>query len=368
MFARLTNSRLDSNYESAARRALFQAFGLTESEYQEQTVIWAEWLKKVEGDYQALVKFLVDEKVSEGFRARALMMLLSPKMTTCGLAQVPQHLFGDKQSGCKPFDFATLPEKLQRLSWQLILLGTKLSFKKSPERDIGMYQVLIQQALAVLEEGNEIAEGMFALYPLNDPIPYGGMEESSGYNPFQSFLMSSAKESWKVRLDEKMRLVVLEECQGLRVPREKHEAALECYALLLRFFFDSKRSRYSRTFLASQIEFVLCQSEKFKRGVYWDYHFPKMISKFSGSEYKELRRKIARHFAFGRLSFGVFSLHDKEDVACTQSLIEEFQGEDNELVSALVILLSVYEARRCEENRMAQIQKKENEALLNKMR
>jgi len=215
----------------------------------------------------------------------------------------------------------------------------------------------------------EQAEKIFPLFSLRDISTYEGMEEVSGYHPFQKLLYSKEiSESWKKAADDAMREVVLNELNGKTKPREKWEEAWEWYANIINSQLYGGKPTYSLKLLADQINFLLCHRRSNKKLVN-AHNVLKMFKLFSNERCKYLRHQVSRFVVLeSKDRFESFFVYDEETLQAANQMLEEFGDSDPELAKKVRSLIKKAEKRDAEEVNEEAKEKNAEENILTQMK
>ena len=194
------------------------------------------------------------------------------------------------------------------------------------------------------------------------------MEDASGYNPFNSLLyVKNIDEKWKRMADMAMRKIIQDEVAGKTKPREDWERALHCYARIIQAQLYCKL-KYSRELFADQMQFLV-DDQHFGNHLIDNYHVGRIFSILSGSEYKELRHRIARFVVMDdKEEFSRFFVYSKGTSEAANQMMTEFGDSDSELADKLKKLIKEGGEREAESANHNNREKEVEENILAQMK
>ncbi len=269
----------------------------------ETEALWVEWCKAKIRETGDLIDLLRDAKTRMAYRARALMILLSLEYRWMPIKVYWQPLYPKESYYWSRLDFSELPRELLPLAraltlyWAQDLADREDTAHTEPrwKQDLScqIYQLMI---LCPIEE----VEPLWPYYELNDATPFSGIDDQSGYRPWQAIMFNhKIPYHWKVKADTAMRVIVQRELDGKAQPRVEWEDAYKCYqgAIDFRMFPTIPREPpyYNTNLLASQIDFLLAAPRAAQRAVIWSLHLDGALRVFREDRFRELRRKIANN-------------------------------------------------------------------------
>lgn len=343
----------------------------------ESHAAWADWLnlEPLSSLQSRLLKLLDQEVVRLEFRLRALILL-----TAVDLAELPKELLPSETKGT-PRNFLTssLMETLRKNLTLTPYLGELICLHRqienyqiwSSERGLealATYNHYIIELLALLPENDELAEKLFSLFLLNDPVCHYNLNARSGYNPLNRLWQNpKVPEKWKVVADQKMREIVIAELTGKAQPREIFEYAPIIYQSLVSDLADPEwTTGYSSALLASQIEFILNLPNTIIFRKEFSAHELKSIYQqlLPYPEYSDLRYRLVRYTV---LTNGTdFQIETAEEVLAFEKVSREFP-QDTNLKDALQEIIAQAKERLTNDNRIIQAQADKRVQVMAKM-
>lgn len=354
MFAITKSKRARLAYIQTVRRLIADMFKLSDRDATEQNQVWDEWLALKRQECRDL-KGLVESDVKDVFKARAVAILLAPRIRFAPFAWSDDTSLDD-------YLFLSDSVALSKLSPQLLdftlgLLEANIDVALQPDADeklretLPHYGRLILDALAILDENDPRAESLFRRYSLNDPIAFYSMDEASGYNPFLTIISSAIPEKWKKLSDDWMREVIRAEQEGRVQPRNGWEKALRNYMSHIQLGLYRECFPYSTDLFASQVEFALSLPNMAGRQLFSNHDVGKILRMFDGENRKELRHRLARHVMLvDHGEHGAFTVYDEEALSTATAILEEFGDADPELAGHLAKIIAKG-SERIQENR-----------------
>jgi len=320
--------------------------------------IWKQWVNYKRRETNDLIE-LLNSDVRDSFKRRVIFLLLvpSPELNPIYWIEEVGKLY-------HKFDFLkTLSPDLLSYATELIVeFNTMLKpmhcdkpenivqggggitiFMSVPDKyhdALYYYNSCILLLLEILPE--EQCERIFPLYSLLDISTYSGMEDASGYNPFQSLLYSNVEEKWKIKANASMKQIIMDEMAGKTKPREEWEDALKCYGHIINLLLYSEKLPYSTDLLASQIEFLV--SEKHYGNELVDGSKVTKIFNFLSAEiYKDIRYQVAKFIFFGnKKKFWIWS---EETLQGANMMLNEFGQGDEKLAQIINSAIEEYEVK-----------------------
>lgn len=337
--------------------------------------VWKQWVDFKDREEKDLVELLSSD-IKDNFKRRALFLLLVPSADF-------NMLYWKKDIG-RFYHGADFVEKLtvDQLDYVTDLItgfcsvlkpmhcdrpknvveggGGVTIFMSIPDKyhnALYFYNNCILHLLALLPE--EKAAVVFPFFSLIDISTYSNMEDSSGYNPFQSLLYSEKiDEKWKVKADARMREIISNEITGKAKPREDWEEAMRQYADIIQMMLYGNIN-YSRELYASQAQFIM-DNRQDRNNLINSWHVIRFLGFLSGDEYKKLRHIIARYVLLEDVGqFSKFSIYDKATQEAVDCILEEFP-DDLELIDRIRELERERDQRSAE-NKVHQSKKEKTE-------
>jgi hypothetical protein len=360
----------NQKYKAKVRGLYMQTFELSPPQLLAQDSTWDEWLemnppwKRVCRDLVELLRI----DVSNNFKARAIVILLAPALKFSPFEWNSEDELDRNYLGNDRIDCTSLPQQLQLFIAQLLLVNVdaviSTGFNEKLYDTLFAYNRGILQMLAILPEDEPLAGELFKRYFLNDPVAFSGMEDSSGYNPFQELMgCDNISEKYKWLADRKMQEIVRAEEEGWAAPRHHWENALKCYVCILGSNLFKKVFPYGVELFAEQVTFVLSLPNIKNRALFECHHLGKMFDILSDDSYKHLRHCIARYVVLENddVSHGMFRVSSDEAREVSRRILEEFGTEDGALRMRIECLLLEYEERK----RLTQSQNAEEQQRVN---
>lgn len=349
----------NKTYKDSVLKLFVKTFNLTPENVSSQDIIWRQWLGLGRGGVREpndLIEIANSDKAL-AFRARAITILLLPDLRFSPFMWVDN-------SGIKGWNYlflykkinvSTFPDQLKRFIGELVCLNvdavTATDYNDKLYNSIFGYNKYILQMLAILSEKDHLAERLFNRYHMIDPVGYSGMEECSGYHPFEELMWAEVPETWKWLADKKMHEIVLSEVQGKTKPRHDWEDALSCYAGIVRYYVCVRdRFIYGIDLYISQITFLMNLKNAAKYSVIESRHLRKTLELLDGEVNRELRHRVSRYVVLDtrNTAYHNFWVHDEETRLGAQMVLDEFGDEDTELQERLVLLLMNYRLKEKE--------------------
>lgn len=319
---------------------------------------WKEWVDFKQREEKDLIE-LLSSPVKEGFKKRALFLLLVPSDDF-------NPIYWTKKVGNFHHDsnfLNTLEPDLLRYATSLIInfyTTLKPMHSDNPKNysqggggitilyyvtdkyhdALSFYNSCILLLLTLLPE--EKCERIFTLFSLLDISTYWNIDFCSGYNPFQNLLNSNVDEKWKIRADTKMRQIIEDELAGNKKPREKWEDALDCYASIIQINIYGKELPYSVDLFASQMEFLVSEKH-YNKEIINNWHVDKIMTILSADKYEAIRYQFAKFVVFGNKE--KFSVWNEETFQGAKIMLNEFSQKDKELASKIQLAIKEYNAK-----------------------
>lgn len=357
--------------QESVRNFLSTAVGLTRNDK-----VWKSWLDLKNQEWRDLVA-LIRSDVRDEFKMQAIAILLVPHRSCLPFewrddSSLENLLFLRGHEDL--IKVSDLPEKLQTFTAELVLRCALEVMREWQHNDrvycsLAYYNNYVIDFLKILPEDDPMAENLFGVYQLNDPVVFMNMDDASGYNPLYPILNESVPEKWKRQAIAKMHEIILAEVSGQSSPRAEHEEALRCYLseVTLALYGKDHTVHYSTELFASQIEFVLGLPEIRDRGLFEGYRVGHILRIIAGDQYRELRHRFARYVVLENTAeFRKFNVYDRETKRAAEVMLAEFNS-DQELASTLRRLLADATKRFREDSEARSKQDAKKESVLGQM-
>ena len=338
--------------------------------------VWKSWLDLQKQEWRDFV-VLIRSDVRKEFKLRAIAVLLVPHRNCLPFewrdnSSLENLLF--LRGNDDLFKIPELPEELRVFAAELVYRCAQEVLRTWRHDDkvyssLFYYNNYVMDFLKILPENDPMAEKLFSVYQLNDPVVFYNMDDASGYNPLYPILNENIPEKWKGLAVTRMHEIISAEISGKSKPRAEHEDALRCYLSesTLSLYGKDGGIRYSTELFASQIEFVLGLPNIQNRGLFENYKVWHILQILSGDRYRELRYRLARYAVLENTEeFKRFSVYDRDTRCAAEAMLSEF-GNDAELTSALQNLLGKAEERFREDASARAQQKSKTQNVLNQM-
>lgn len=369
MFALSKAQRDRRRYVRSVRKLVSEVFGLSELEVKGHNRLWGDWLNLKRQECRDL-HALLTANVSDAFKARAISILLAPRIKLAPFAWRDETSLNDYLSLRYKIEIANLSSRLQEFVLELLEINLDVALAPDADDDLRRtlfyYNRFILEALALLADSPK-AEQLFNRYQINDPIPFMNMEDASGYTPLYEILVAVLPEKWKRRADARMRGVIEAEQEGSAEPRRDWEKALPNYVNHIQLCLYQQPFPYSSTLLASQIRFVLNLPNTDGTKLFDSWQVGKFLQVL-GMEDAELSHKFARHIVLAdHGENGAYAVYNAEGLANAQAMFDEFAGKDAELGHRLKTIIAEGETRVRENQASVQARQSKTEAVLAQM-
>jgi len=359
-------------YINTVQKLMDEIFLLSSREIADQDRVWDQWVNVQRREWRDLWD-LQKENVKDAFKARAMVILLAPK-----IKWVPFTWHDD--TSLDNYLFLGVHDTPPELSLPVrkfvsALLQATVDMTLTPSADEKLQEALVfynrylLKILAVLPEDDPDALNLFNRYQINDPVPFWNMDDASGYNPFHRMLSSNIPEKWKKLADEKMREIIRAEQGGRVQARKDWEGALQNYMSHIQSCLYMKSFPYSVDLLASQIGFALGLPNTKGRELICDYHVQTFLTMLQGEKRKELRHQIARHVILAdHGEHHAFKIYSPETFAAAKMMLAEFGCDDQELGNRLRDVILQNETRLREESSRTDKHQAQVASVLDQMR
>ncbi|MBI2065173.1 MAG: hypothetical protein HYT62_03925 [Candidatus Yanofskybacteria bacterium] len=338
--------------------------------------VWKSWLDLKKQEWRDLVALLGSD-IRKEFKMRAIAVLLVPHRSCLPFEWRDDSslenllfLYGNDDL----FEVSELSEELRAFAMELVYRCARevlrvLRHNEKVYYSLFYYNRYILDFLKILPENDPMAEKLFSVYQLNDPVVFYNMDDASGYNPLYPILNENIPEKWKGLAVTRMHEIISAEISGKSKPRAEHEDALRCYLSesTLSLYGKDGGIRYSTELFASQIEFVLGLPNIENRGLFEGHKVWHILQILSGDRYRELRHRFARYVVLENTEeFKCFSVYDRDTERAAEAMLSEF-GTDTELTSVLQNLLSKAKERSRKDAGARAQQKSKTQNVLNQM-
>ncbi|MCA9356792.1 hypothetical protein H6784_04805 [Candidatus Nomurabacteria bacterium] len=370
------NSSIDFIKKARALHGLH--FGHVDANINFPGQVWSKWCAFVKNENHALLELLTNKEINDTYKARALVVLLSPNISLSPFPWANNQASAKRKLNglLRDFDFATLSRALQKFLFQLL----PLCMKATPDADkesghkadesVPTYHKAIIFALSVLAEDDPLAEELFQLWQPLDPVVYWNMDFASGYDQLRALLQARIPSSWKKKAHERMVRIILSENAGKTQPRADHEDARRCYLYQIELCIIGGRALpYAVDLLAEQVEFLIGPGDKpGARGI--QVHTCKyFLNLLSEVKFLDLRRRFARYIVLGdHCEFGPFSVHHDDEMKMARQMLEEADEEDKEMKERLGFFITQGQTRLEKKRSNRTSRKAKNNAILSQMR
>lgn len=328
----------NEKYRAQIRNLFLQVFGLAPAQFSETNFTWAQWLglnSPRKREPRDLIDLVLSD-VKDPFKARALTILLVPALRFSPFLWDGEDNLDWNYLCTDKIDPASFSKELLQFFGELLKINVdavlSTEFNEKLFNTLCTYNRCILQMLAILPEDDPLADELFKRYPLNDPVGFSGMEDSSGYNPLSDLFNANIPENYKWLADIKMQQVIRSEESGWITPRYEWENALKCYINMIQLHFYGKFP-YGKELLATQMGFVLSLPNLKNRALLQNYHLGGFLEALSGENYRQLRHNIARYIVLENreAEYGDFRIYDDSTSKSAKIVLEEFGTEDEEL-------------------------------------
>ncbi len=322
---------------------------------------WKKWVDLRKREHRDLVE-LLSSSVGLRFKERALFLLLVP-----GPEFNP--LYWHDELG-KFYDRArfleTMPDELAAFAVRVIVgfwvalipqhqpapkhavaggggVTLHIAIPDKYHRALDVYNDGIRQLIPRVPP--DIAEGLFAIYSLNDISSYWNMDDASGYNPFLALLFDpKIADVWKKKADAKMRQIIQDERDGRSRPREDWENAMGCYVRAVNMFIADELP-YDQALLIDQLRYLT--GDAFAGlPVIESWRILPVLKRLSDPGDRDLLRRVIKAVVLSKEGFAVYS--DDTRLAAEAMLL--VIAEDEPDVSARIILALEAASRRQKED------------------
>ncbi len=305
-----------NKYGSFVLNLLVTTFGLTKRDLGKQDRAWNDWLK-IAQEWRDVVALLKSD-AKDAFKARAIAGALAPDAKLLPFNWKGEMGFSGIWDGVRATDLS--PKLLDFTSAIL-----QISIDEAPHLN---YDPLTIWVLRALPRDDPHAAGLLKRYQLNDRKAFWNLDFSSGYIPFRVLLLDTAiHESWKKKVDARMRDIIRLEQEGRSKPRQEWEEALSCYTDSIGSGFFQKSFPYSADLLASQVDFIL-SLPNVKRQIFHSFLLHSVLTRLDGDARKPLRHRLARHTVLavrGEIDAFVASGGSERDAA--ELMLKEFAND-----------------------------------------
>ena len=316
-------------------------------QYRSDNSVWNDWAEYVRHDYQKLVALVKDKEVRLSLRARALALLLSPTEI-----QLPIKWNGSyhELDNIDDVAFSGSPAEIQAMAIDLVCSSAEEALSMQKRDNEKASEILFRtnsiaiQLLPLLPVESTEARSVFGIIFLNDPSPFCGIDDASGYNPFRRLINTeNMPEVWITEADNTMRQIIQEEAEGKRKPRKEWEDAYICYNNHISLDLYSEKWQGDSLF-ANRLEFLLGLGKPLEFSML--SHFHKIASFLSDKGYDKLLesylREVIRAFRAGGIHSGfqdlipfldIGTLKNDQTISATISQIKstmKIQAEKNE--------------------------------------
>jgi hypothetical protein len=298
---------------------------------------WKLWVDAADRGYQDLKTLLVSSS-RLSIRARALFILLAPTQGWCPFywndGGSPSYL---GQSA----DWAVnLPADLLSIYAEIVCVFCVSLRGYDPSTGLSIGGVgslggardrLNNHLLALLDSDDQPTRQLliFEMYQLLDSQVYCGMDEASGYGPFERLLWApGVEEPWKSTADQKMAGIVDSELAGWSKPRAAHEEALGQYMYIVQSASFGEQLPYSVELFARQISYICALGDRAGEHNFDGWRMSNMLSLLSGPEYLSLRRQLIRFVLRPmKTEFLQFRVYNMGTMNAALTILAEF-GQD----------------------------------------
>lgn len=343
--------------------------------------VWKQWVDYKRRETRDLVELLTSD-VRDSFKKRAIFLLLVPSedfnpiywtekvgkfyQSLDFLKTLSSDLLGYTTGFIIEFSTMLKPmhcDKPKNYSQGGDGITIFMSIPDKYHDALSFYNRCILLLLTLLPERQ--CERIFPLFSLRDISTYCGMEDASGYSPFQNLLYSNADEKWKRKADMMMQIIIQEEVSEKTKPREEWENALKCYAYTIGLQLYSDKLHYGADLLADQVQFLVAK-EHYGQDLIDTWKVPRIFQLLSADIWKEIRYRVARFVIFGNKS--EFCVWDDDTLQAAKVMLEEFGQDDQELAERIQAAIEEGKKRLNERQQEQAIAKQTENDIMSQMR
>lgn len=337
---------------------------------------WKEWVNFKDREFRDLKGLIEDPEIHAAFKARALLILLTPERRS-----IPFYWGGDRilgqYSGHTGFSgdlgvkHTFLTEDLYAFLAELVEIFYKhVLGRRDPEKNYSLlkgYNYLVVDLLQFLHD--DVAERLFSLFSLNDPTSWWSMDEASGYNPLRYLLLSDAPEKWKWVAHERMCSIIEREASGQSVPRMEHEAALWRYADFVQSQLFGEGLKYSAKLFSQQIAAFVRYMPHDMEGrshVIMPWHVPTILSLIQSAGEAEILVDFA--VAMARLPESHRGVYNQDTCCGAEMLLDILKDGYPELSVVLQDSILEYQQRSSVRQKEEDVSKRREAEIMATMR
>jgi hypothetical protein len=348
MFAMSAQKRERRDFIKAVRKLYKDTFSLDDKGFRKHNQVWEDWLQVKEKEPGNLIGLLNQVGINDAFKARALTILLLPKLS------IKPFQWGEKYSApdnnytmmLSGFDFSVLSPELQRYMFEYLALCMQLAMDADLESETKVretlyhYNRIVIFALGVLDKDEPSALKLFSLWQPLSPTVYCNMDTASGYDEIFVMLHAKIPNIWKWKTHERMKKIILSEISGKTKPRADWEGARLGYHSAINRGFHSKKFPYDTYLFADQVEFLIGPGNETGKEGFRDYYCKNIYHLLEGDEYLELRRRFARYMILGdHGEYFSFKIYGEEEMQVARQMLSEANENDQELKTELQRLI-----------------------------
>ena len=228
-------------------------FGLDEPTMELHDEVWAKWLGVGQVTQHRLLDLVKDDQIAPAFRARALTVLMVPRLDMCPfkapndvlLRVFPMHSYhGQVLDGFVP------PPLLAPYAYRLLhlcMVVAEQAREQDVRKSLDTYRSMAIAALETMSEDSPMASLLFhAWHPLDPVISTDSPGLPPGYGGLLRLWRSAVPEWWKSMADARMVDIVRAEVLGEATPRVEWEYAAAQYAWLVAEVAESPELPYGQ--------------------------------------------------------------------------------------------------------------------------